>query len=95
MIKIERFLVSEIAEKRSDAFNFRSTPIGGQSSSGGPTLIFIVMDPTAAAYQGLPKVNKPFYDKLRTSDSRQLIQEFTIPIRTGQVWKVTFGIKIN
>jgi hypothetical protein len=46
------------------------------------------MDPTAAAYQGLPEINKAFYDKIRTSKSRQITQDFTIPIRTGQAWKV-------
>ena len=46
------------------------------------------MDPTAAAYQGLPQVDKAFYDKVRESKSRKLVQDFTIPIRTGQAWKV-------
>ena len=46
------------------------------------------MDPTAAAYQGLPQVDKEFYDNIRTSSSRTLKQDFTIPIRTGQAWKV-------
>ena len=50
------------------------------------------MDPTAAAYQGLPQVDKPFYDKVRDSTSRKLVQDFTIPIRTGQAWKVTTRI---
>lgn len=48
------------------------------------------MDPTAAAYQGLPKVDKEFYDGIRTTSSRSLTQDFTIPIRTGQAWKVYF-----
>lgn len=46
------------------------------------------MDPTRAAYQGLPEVNKPFYDGIREAKNRQLIQDFTVPIRTGQAWKV-------
>ena len=46
------------------------------------------MDPTAAAYQGLPQVDKAFYDRVRESQTRQLVQQFTIPIRTGQAWKV-------
>jgi len=46
------------------------------------------MDPTAAAYQGLPNVDKAFYDKVRESKSRTLVQDFNIPIRTGQAWKV-------
>ena len=46
------------------------------------------MDPTAAAYQGLPNVDKAFYDKVRESTSRKLVQDFNIPIRTGQAWKV-------
>lgn len=46
------------------------------------------MDPTAAAYQGLPQVDKVFYDKVRESTSRKLVQDFTLPIRTGQAWKV-------
>jgi len=48
------------------------------------------MDPTAAAYQGLPEVDKAFYDKVRETKSRHLTQDFTIPIRTGQAWKVQF-----
>jgi hypothetical protein len=47
-----------------------------------------VIDPTAAAYQGLPEVNKAFYDSIREAKNRQLIQDFTVPIRTGQAWKV-------
>jgi hypothetical protein len=47
------------------------------------------MDPTAAAYQGLPQVDKVFYDRVRESETRQLVQDFTIPIRTGQAWKVS------
>jgi len=46
------------------------------------------MDPTAAAYQGLPEVNKAFYDSIRDADDRQLKQVFTVPIRSGQAWKV-------
>jgi hypothetical protein len=48
-----------------------------------------MMDPTAAAYQGLPEVDKAFYDKLRIS-KRAVTQDFTIPIRTGQAWKVSY-----
>ena len=46
------------------------------------------MDPTAAAYQGLPKVDKAFYDKIRDTNSRQLKEDFIIPIRSGMAWKV-------
>ena len=46
------------------------------------------MDPTAAAYQGLPKVDKTFYDKIGDHKSRQLKEEFILPIRSGKAWKV-------
>lgn len=49
------------------------------------------MNPTAAAYQGLPEVDKAFYDNVREAKSRHLIQDFTIPIRTGQAWEVETG----
>ena len=47
------------------------------------------MDHTAAAYQGLPEVNRVFYDRIRNSKSRQLQQDFILPIRSGKAWKVT------
>lgn len=46
------------------------------------------MDTTAAAYQGLPKIDRAFYDGIRTTEARNLVQSFVIPIRTGQAWKV-------
>lgn len=49
------------------------------------------MDPTAAAYQGLPEVNKAFYDSIRDAGERQLKQDFTVPIRSGQAWKVVLA----
>jgi hypothetical protein len=52
-----------------------------------------MMDPTAAAYQGLPEVDVAFYDRVRTAESRILKQEFTVPIRSGQAWKVVPGNK--
>lgn len=47
------------------------------------------MDPTAAAYQGLPKVDRTFYDEIRDTKSRRLKEDFIIPIRSGMAWKVT------
>jgi len=46
------------------------------------------MDPTAAAYQGLPRVDADFYDRIREDKDRQLIEEFVVPIRSGKAWKV-------
>lgn len=46
------------------------------------------MDPTAAAYQGLPKVDKAFYDSIRIAKARKLVESFVVPIRSGQAWKV-------
>ena len=45
------------------------------------------MDPTTAAYQGVPNVDNVFYDRIRTTPSRTLVQDFAIPIRNGQAWK--------
>jgi hypothetical protein len=46
------------------------------------------MDPTAAAYQGLPNVDKALYDRIRDSPRRKLTHVHTVPIRSGYAWKV-------
>jgi uncharacterized protein YcgI (DUF1989 family) len=50
---------------------------------------------TAAAYQatvgGPLDVDREFYGRIAKSDGRHLIEEFTIPIRSGRAWKVPAG----
>jgi hypothetical protein len=52
------------------------------------------MNATAAAYQGVPEADKTFYDNIRDA-SRLLSQDFSIPIRTGQAWKVRIDERNN
>lgn len=48
---------------------------------------------TEAAYQGpMLDVDRDFYGRLgRQVDSREIVSEFTIPIRSGQAWEVPAG----
>ncbi len=50
---------------------------------------------TQAAYQatagGALDVDRNFYGRIAADQRRQLVEQFTIPIRTGQAWKVPAG----
>jgi hypothetical protein len=53
------------------------------------------MNPTAAAYQGVPEFDRTFYDRIRDSQGRQLTSVFDVPVRSGKAWKVRIELKQN
>jgi uncharacterized protein YcgI (DUF1989 family) len=48
-----------------------------------------------AAYQASPgsplSVDRPFYERVASAAGRELVESFTIPIRTGRAWEVPAG----